>query len=158
MLKRITAIILLAILAASGQPMPCSVNHVVKAQSGPDLIIEAITSSPETPVIGDEVTFTVTVKNQGTAASGQCFVGYYIDGVYRTRDILNSIGSGATSAKTFTWVATIGAHTVSAVADYKGEVAESNEGNNQKTYTLSILGADLIIDSITWSPSAPNRC
>jgi subtilase family serine protease len=159
MLKRILTItILLATLAVIGQPLYSPVYYtgrVAQAQSGPDLIVESIASSPETPAIGDEVTFTVTVKNQGTAASDQFFVGYYIDGNYLTRDSLDSIGTGASTEQTFTWTAEAGIYTISAVADYREQVTESNEGNNQKAYTLSVLGADLIIDSITWSPSAP---
>ncbi len=160
MLKRVlTVIILLVAMVVFGHPLYFPVNHVDKvaqAQSGPDLTIESITSSPETPAIGDDVTFTVTIGNQGTTASGQCYVAYYIDDNYLTRDYLSSIGPGASTEHTFTWTAEAGIHTITAVADYKEQVTESNESNNQKTYTLSTLGADLIIDSITWSPSNPN--
>ncbi len=160
MLKRVlTVIILLVAMVVFGHPLYFPVNYVdkvVQAQSGPDLTIESITSSPETPAIGDDVTFTVTVSNQGTATSGQCYVAYYIDDSYLTRDYLSSIGPGASTEHTFTWTAEAGIHIISAVADYREQVTESNESNNQKTYTLSTLSADLIIDSITWSPSEPS--
>ena len=159
MLKRVlNVIILLVAMVVFGHPLYFPVNYmdkVAQAQSGPDLTVESITSSPETPAIGDDVTFTVTIGNQGTTASGQCYVAYYIDDNYLANDYLSSIDPGASTDHTFTWTAETGIHTISAVADYKEQVAESNESNNQKTYTLSTLGADLIIDSITWSPSAP---
>jgi len=158
--KRIlTVIILLVAIVVFGHPVYCPFNYVdkvVQAQSGPDLTVESITSSPETPAIGDDVTFTVTISNQGTSASGQCYVAYYIDDNYLTNDYLSSIDPGASTDHTFTWTAEVGIHTISAVADYREQVTESNESNNQKTYTLSTLGADLLIDSITWSPSDPN--
>ncbi len=160
MLKRaLTIIILLVALAVFGHPLYFPVNYagkVAQAQSGPDLTVEAITSSPETPTIGDAVTFTVTINNQGTTASGQFYLAYYIDGDYLTRDYLNSLGPGANAEQTFTWTAEAGTHAITAVADYKNQVTESNESNNQKTYTLSTLSADLIIDSVTWSPSEPS--
>ena len=160
MLKRIlTVTIFLVAILAFGCHLFYPVNYantVVQAQSGPDLTVELITSSPETPAIGDDVTFTVTISNQGTSASGQCYVAYYIDDNYLTNDYLSSIDPGASTDHTFTWTAEVGIHTISAVADYREQVTESNESNNQKTYTLSTLGADLLIDSITWSPSDPN--
>ena len=47
----------------------------------PDLIIETITWSPAHPSIGNKVTFTVTVKNQGSGKAGYSHVAYYIDDV-----------------------------------------------------------------------------
>ena len=98
----------------------------------PDLIIDDITSSPETPAIGDGVTFTVTISNQGTTASGQCYVAYYIDDNYLANDYVSSIGPGASTEHTFTWTAEVGIHTITAVADYKEQVSESNEFNNTR--------------------------
>lgn len=160
MLKRIlTASILLITVLASGYPLFCPFFYsdtVARAESGPDLTVEAITSSPESPAIGDKVTFTIVIGNQGTVTSGQCYVAYYIDDNYLANDYVSSIGPSASAEHTFTWTAEVGTHTVKAVVDYREQVTESNESNNQKTYTLSTLGPDLSIDSITWSPSDPN--
>ncbi len=131
-------------------------DRVARAQSGPDLTIEAISSSPGTPAIGDEVTFTATLRNQGTATSGAFYVAYYLDDDYLTRDYVAPIGPGASAEHTFTWTAKAGIHTVRAVVDYKQQVNEINEDNNAKTYTFSTLGPDLIIDSISWSPLWPS--
>jgi subtilase family serine protease len=159
MSKRVlTVIILLVTVAALGGQLFCPVDYagkVARAESGPDLIVTVITSSPETPTFEDEVTFTVTISNQGAVASGQCYVAYYIDGDYLDRDYVPPLNPGASTKNTFTWTAEAGIHDITAVADYLEEVNESVEGNNEKTFTLSTLGADLIIDSITWSPSNP---
>ncbi|MGB2876864.1 MAG: CARDB domain-containing protein [Dehalococcoidales bacterium] len=154
----LSVIILFVTLLAFSCPLFCPVNYtdtVARAESGPDLTIEAITSSPETPSLGDDVTFTISISNRGTATSGQCYVAYYIDDDYVTNDYVSAIAPDASAEYTFTWAAEAGIHTFTAVADYKGQVNESDEYNNEKTYTLSTLGADLIIDSITWSPSEP---
>ena len=158
--KRIlTATIFLVTILVFTCQLFCPVKYagtVVRAQSGPDLTVQMITSSPETPTFGDDVTFTITISNQGTVASGQCYVAYYIDGAYINRQNVPLINPGASSKHSFTWTAQAGIHTIKAVADYNNQVNENNEGNNEKNYTLSTLGADLIIDSITWSPSEPS--
>ena len=160
MLKRIlTATIFLVTILVFACQLFCPINYadtVVRAQSGPDLTVQMITSLPETPTFGDDVTFTITISNQGTVASGQCYVAYYIDGTYINRQNVPLINPGASSKHPFTWTAQAGTHTITAVADYTNKVGETNEANNQKTYTFSTLGTDLIIDSITWSPSEPS--
>ncbi|MQY81038.1 MAG: hypothetical protein GH158_02190, partial [Dehalococcoidia bacterium] len=160
MLKRIlTVTIFLVAILAFGCPLFYPVNYantVVRAESGPDLTVQMITSSPETPTFGDDVTFTATISNQGTAASGQCYVAYYIDDEYIDDEYVPPIDAGSSTEFTFIWAAEAGIHDITVVVDYKEQVNESDEGNNEKTYTLSTLGADLIIDSITWSPSDPN--
>jgi len=159
MLRRIlTTIIFIVTILASAGHLFCPVNYaanVVRAESGPDLTVAMITSSPEAPTIGDEVTFSITISNQGTAASGQCYVAYYIDGDYLDHNYVPPIDPGASSQHSFTWTAETGMHVVKAVADYTQQISEIDEGNNEKTYTFSTLGPDLIIDSITWSPSEP---
>ena len=157
--KVLSIIILFVTILAFSCPLFCPVNYtdtVARAESGPDLTIEVTTSSPGTPSMGDDVTFIITVSNRGTATSGQCYVAYYIDDDYVTDDYVSAIAPDASAEYTFTWAAEAGIHTFTAVADYKGQVSESDEHNNEKTYTLSTLGADLIIDSITWSPSEPS--
>jgi subtilase family serine protease len=156
--RALTVIILLVTVAAFGGQLFYPVDYdtkVARAESGPDLTVAAITSSPETPTFDDEVTFTVTISNRGAVASGQCYVAYYIDGDYLDRDYVPPLDPGASAKHTFTWTAEAGIHDITAVVDYLEEVNESVEGNNEKTFTLSTLGADLIIDSITWSPSNP---
>jgi subtilase family serine protease len=160
MLKRIlTVTIFLVTILAFGCQLFYPVNYantVVRAESGPDLTVQMITSSPETPTFGDDVTFTVTISNQGTAASGQCYVAYYIDDEYIDDEYVQPIDAGSSTEFTFIWAAEAGIHDITVVVDYKEQVNESDEGNNEKTYTLSTLGTDLIIDSITWSPSEPS--
>ena len=160
MIKRIFAILIILFLVFLFDCFPYSQIYkepvTASAASSPDLIIDRVTWSPETPVIGDEVTFTVTISNQGTADSGNFYVAYYIDDDYIGEDFFQSIDVGASVSRTFTWTAEPGRHTIKAVADYRNHIDESNESNNEKSYTLSVLAPDLIISSITWSPEEPS--
>ena len=122
----------------------------------PDLIIQAITWSPANPPEGDKITFTVTIKNQGSGKAGFSDVTYYIDDDYLASTPIGPLESGATDNVTFSWVAKAGSHTIKAVADYHIKVAEGNENNNEKTVTYPVP-PDLIIQTITWSPINPSE-
>ena len=122
----------------------------------PDLIIETVTWSPAIPTIGNTVTFTVTIQNQGTGQAGSSYVACYVDDVYQTSASVDPIGPGATAAQTFTWKALSGSHVIKAVADCNNNVAESDEANNDKAFAFSVLAPDLIIEAITWSPISPS--
>ena len=120
--------------------------HIKKMEvKKPDLIVEDISWSPSNPKQGDTVTFTVTVKNQGKGDAGASYVYYYIDGALVDKtyepaldtaypDFIVNIVVG------FHWTADkCGNIQVKAVADATNAVIESNEGNNQKIETVSVV-------------------
>jgi subtilase family serine protease len=128
----------------------------------PDLVIDPITYSPSNPQKDEIVTFTVKIKNQGAGSAGSSMVKYYIDGSYITYDSVPALSAGSTSTQTFIWTANkCGTIQVKGVADATNVVPESNEGNNERTETVSIICQadlpDLIIQDITWSPSSPEQ-
>ncbi len=121
----------------------------------PDLIVEDITWSPETPLIGDEVTFSVNTKNQGNAEAKSSRVYFYVDDSAKGCETILEIGAGDNVTKAFTWTAQEGSHTIKAIADKESKVTESDETNNEKTATFSPITPDLIIGAITWLPANP---
>jgi archaellum component FlaG (FlaF/FlaG flagellin family) len=126
--------------------------------SDPDLIIQDISWSPGSPKQGDIITYTVTIKNQGSGSAGTSTAKYYVDGSYVASDSVPSLSAGSISTQTFTWTANKCENVqVKAVADANSEVSESNEGNNERTETVSITcnKPDLIIQDISWSPDSP---
>ena len=128
----------------------------VSAAAGPDLIVEDIALSPANPAIGDTVTITVTVKNQGTVSAGTSYVTCYVDSAILETKSVSALDVGVMATATFTWQATQGTHTIRAIADASEILAETDETNNADTYTLTTLAPDLTIQSITWSPSNPS--
>ena len=124
-----------------------------------DLVVESITWSPENPSVGDTVTFTVTIKNQGPGDALASTVNYGRDGA-TTRfdaDSVSPIPSGQSAIETFTWKAVAGSHTFTAFADGIRQVAETLEDNNVLTITWdNALLADLVVEGITWSPQSPS--
>ena len=115
-----------------------------------DLIVTDISWTPASPVPGNTVTFSATIRNQGTGASPAGIihgVAFQLDGAGTTiwsDNYTSSIAPGASVTVTANggvagsaWTATAGTHTVTAIVDDVYRIAESNESNN--TYSENIV-------------------
>ncbi|MBN1160686.1 MAG: hypothetical protein JXA17_01900 [Dehalococcoidales bacterium] len=132
-------------------PMPV-MNGQAYADTGPDLVIDSISWSPEVPTLRDTITFTATVRNQGDAYAPPCDMDYYIDDCLIDTIEIDSISAGDSAVYQFTWRAQTGDHTIKAIIDSNYTVTEANENNNIKNYVFSVIAPDLVIESITWLP------
>ncbi|HIH95594.1 TPA: PGF-pre-PGF domain-containing protein [Methanosarcina acetivorans] len=125
----------------------------------PDLVIENDFSwSPTTPEVGEEVTITATVKNQGDAASGATTLALYIDGSSVREWDVSELSSGESSSVSYTWIpGSEGSVELRAVVDEDNLITESNEGNNEETATVTVAEnslPDLIISTFSY-PEEP---
>jgi hypothetical protein len=138
--------------------------------TSPDLIIQSITSSPQTPIINQQVTYTIRIKNQGNGdVSSPFWVDFYIDDqpISDCTDSgmeywsIDTLAAGATTDRTFTFsgFTSTGNHTLYAYADTNCFIPESNESNNiLGPLTVSVSQGsmpDLVVESITHSPTNP---
>ena len=137
----------------------------------PDLVVTSLSWTPASPVAGSGVTFTATVKNQGTAATPAGVkhgVAFLIDGteVSWSDTDTASLAAGASVILTATggpkgtarWAATGGTHTVQAYIDDSHLIAESNETNNTRNKSLTVgtrTGPDLVVTALSWTPNHP---
>ncbi|MFY1113205.1 MAG: CARDB domain-containing protein [Methanosarcinaceae archaeon] len=105
----------------------------------PDLVIDSLTWTPEKPEPNESVTFTVTVKNTGTAGSEENVLEYEIDGASEGNLTVPALSAGETFGGTFSWVAgEEGKIEVRAVVDTGNEVLEGSETNNEITKTITV--------------------
>jgi hypothetical protein len=116
----------------------------------PDLVVTSITWSPATPVTGNAVTFSATIKNQGTVATPNGIkhgVAFSIDGAQGPwiDNDTSSLAAGASVTITAnggpsgaTWTATTGTHSITALVDDQNLITESNESNNSLTASLTV--------------------
>lgn len=116
-----------------------------------DLIVTAVMATPANPTPGQAVTFSATIKNQGTAATPAGIIHgvlFSVDSTpvsYSDNDT-SSLAAGATRTLTAnsgpsgvaTWAATAGSHTVLATVDDVNRIIESNESNNTGTLSLTV--------------------
>ena len=128
---------------------------LVSAVPKPDLVITGLNLSPATPTAGSAVTFSATIKNQGTAATplgqaGGLFlgVGFQIDGqwVSWSDNYYGSLAPGASvtlypnngTGGLKTWKATRGSHTLKAIVDNLNLISESTETNNTRSKSVVV--------------------
>jgi PGF-pre-PGF domain-containing protein len=111
----------------------------------PDLTIDSLSWSPETPQIGENVTFTVQINNIGPGASPSSNLNYSISGTnesFSGEITVQTISAGATTQGTFTWSPkTEGNFEVNAVVNADNAVTENNTTNNAFTTNLTVTAA-----------------
>ncbi|GFO96332.1 hypothetical protein ig2599ANME_0520 [groundwater metagenome] len=126
------------ILLAIGLSILVLTTEIASAEGAPDLAILDITWSPTNIGAGNYVSFTATIKNQGSGNAGSFYVYWYIDGSKVDEDYVSSLGAEATTQVSFGWTATAGSHTIKAIADATGTVSETSEENNELSETFYV--------------------
>jgi hypothetical protein len=131
--------------AATPTPTPVAGN--------PDMIVTSIAMNPAAPKVGDKVTFSAVVKNQGgkaTPAGIVTGVAFTVDGNASTvtwaggYNISIPAGSSVTltangsASGVTTYTASGGSHSVEAFVDDVNRYAESNENNNKLSKSFSV--------------------
>ncbi len=108
----------------------------------PDLTIESLSVNPEAPKPGENITFTVTIKNNGPGASHRCELQYSINGNNETSSgkiAVPALAAGETTKGIFFWVPTAeGQIEVKLMADSGAVVRENDETNNELIKTVKI--------------------
>ncbi|WP_406290071.1 discoidin domain-containing protein [Streptomyces sp. NBC_00209] len=131
---------------------------VVKPVASSDLVPTAVTTSPSAPAQGDNVTFSVAIRNQGTVASasgGHAVTVTLLDAKGVTVKTLTgsyngSIAAGATSAPVNlgSWTAANGSYTVrTVVADDAAELPVKRENNTVSSSFFVGRGANMPYDT-----------
>jgi hypothetical protein len=129
-------------------------NDTVPVFTMNDLIVTSVSASPTSPVAGDRVRFTATVRNQGsvpTPANMTLALGFYADGARVSWKLQPSLAAGETATLTADaganggdWVAVAGTNTVLAHIDDSSQLGIPKT-NNSMAMTLVV------------SPSNPSK-
>ncbi|HAC56075.1 TPA: hypothetical protein DCF80_01105 [Candidatus Saccharibacteria bacterium] len=131
-------------------PDPTPDPDPVPTTPGPDLIVESVTMSPASPVSGDKVSFTVTIKNIGdqptpvgkhhgmllTIGSFSVWTSWNTTALApgATRQLVGNTGNNGVT----TWTATNGTHNLKVEVDKQNYITEANETNNVYTTTVTV--------------------
>ncbi|MBG6067359.1 CARDB domain-containing protein [Micromonospora ureilytica] len=128
---------------------------VVAQAPGPDLQVLSIASNPPNPAVGASVTFTVTVRNRGTSATGATTVTRLVAGSTTLNTNTASIAAGATVtvAVSGSWTATSGGATITATADATNVVTETNETNNAFSQSI-VVGRGAAVPYVSYEAEA----
>ena len=106
----------------------------------PDLEIQAVKWSPEKPVTGEPVTFSVTVKNSGDDRSGSANVSYYVDSAAMGQHLIEGLEPGAAVTRSFTWTPQKVPFVFNVIIDEANTLNERDESNNSRSVTLAGAG------------------
>lgn len=146
---------------SAGNPTTETLRTVNVLNAKPDLAVTSVTLTPAAPKVGDVVTLSAVVKNQGalaTTAGLANVTGFTMDSAsVGTPSNTSAIATGGTITATATWTAVTGSHSLVVAADKNGVITESNESNNTNTITFSVAAPDTTAPAfsggITLSPS-----
>lgn len=118
-----------------------TLNAKASSTALPDLVVTSIT--PTTATADESTTFSIVIKNQGTADVDEVFFAdVYVDGYYDTFVTINSLAAGNSVTKTvYETFYSLGSHTIKVIVDNDGYIEESNENNNEKTITVTVSSA-----------------
>jgi len=118
-----------------------------------------VTVSPQTLAVGDEVTIQATVINSGAIIASGVVVSLTSDIDEVARTVLDDLAPGSLGVATLKWTPAPGSHLVRVIVDPDGEVAETDEDNNQISITIMVLSPDLSVvpSEISIDPSYPTE-
>lgn len=120
----------------------------------PDLVVGDLVHSPQQPAPGDEVTFEVTLRNNGDADAGEHEVALVVDESTVDTATVEGIDQGAEANVTLSWEAVEGRRNVDVIVDPDDGIEEINDDNNAWTTELAV-GSDLFIETFDMQPPEP---
>jgi PKD repeat protein len=118
----------------------------VQSAGLPDLVVQSMVHSPASPMIGQNVTFTITVRNDGPATAGSFRV--RLTGTSSsTQTYLTQLAAGASQTFALALPLTTSPETFTASADDLHQIVESNEANNTRSLTVTSDAVSLVADA-----------
>ena len=119
---------------------------VVQTAAMPDLSVQSVTFTPSSPTLGQTLTFTITLRNSGTASAGQFRVRLQ-GSASTTHTYVTSLASGASRTVTLSLPLTTTPETFTVTADDLGQVSESNESNNTRSATATAMTVSIAAEA-----------
>ncbi len=131
-----TYTVLLTVTDDDGSTNTTTRSVSVQAPAMPDLVVQSITYSPASPTLGQNVTFSITVRNQGTGAAGQFRV--RLAGTSSsTQTYVVQLPASASQLVSLTLPLTSSSESFTATADDLNQITESAENNNTRSVLVT---------------------
>jgi len=118
----------------------------VQTVAEPDLVIQSISYAPVGPAIGQNVTFSITVANQGNATAG--FFRIRLEGASSsTQTYITQLATGASQVVNLALPLTANSETFTATADDLDQINESIETNNANSVLVAAATIPVVADA-----------
>jgi subtilase family serine protease len=121
----------------------------------PDLVIGTIAWAPLDAKIGDKITITAKVENQGSAKAINPRVALSVDGAAAGYVDVPEIDIDSAASVDFSWTALAGQHEISVLANSDNTVPESNLSNNTKSRSISFENPTVPVKKSASLPAVP---
>jgi subtilase family serine protease len=116
-----------------------------------DLLIESLKAAPSKPKVGQQMTWTIKVRNNGNTPVSDVKLFFFVNSASEQPTatfVIKSLNKNSSTSKTVKWIVpadikTAVGYTVRAVVDPDNKIYESNEANNIKTYSLDLTAPNL---------------
>jgi hypothetical protein len=104
----------------------------------PDLVVEKILLSSSSPIQGQDVEITATIKNNGNYNATNFIVEFKIDDITQENKAISLLGGSSIDLE-FNWSnVPVGTHKIEIIADSTNVITELNKGNNENTIDVFI--------------------
>lgn len=120
--------------------------------------------APTVPKLGQNVTISVVVNNNGDIDAEQVTVSFYMDGLPIGTRLIPIVEHGMAGETSLVWQAILGNRVLTVKVDEADSISEANESNNLVVRQFTVLPAqmlrpDLYVDAgnITLFPDPPDR-
>lgn len=111
-----------------------------------DLMIESLNITPQEVLLGYPVTVNVTIKNTGNANAQNFNVSFYANDTEIEIETVSSLNASESIDLSINWTPySPGVYSIRVIVDSDGNIAESNENNNEASGTAEILSPPDVI-------------
>ena len=141
MSRKITALLLAMLM------LPFSAMNTLADENDPDLSINEISFSDDSPTGGDEITITAEIANDGGTSgliSVTTNVSFYYDSTFIGKETITIPGSDTADAE-IDWTAVGGTHTIKVIVDEEEQITESDEDNNEESESITVAYPPILL-------------
>ena len=139
----------------SPTPIPSPTSTHTPIPELPDLVLDDVSASTDSPEVWEEVSLTVSISNFGVARAGKFSVGLSDGSSILDEHEIGALEVNETKSVTFTIRAETQARQLEVVVDSRDEIRETNEAN---AFAYKLTGGKLppyVIDKVNWHPNSP---
>ena len=127
--------------------LPFSAMNTLADENDPDLSINEISFSDDSPTGGDEITITAEIANDGGTSgliSVTTNVSFYSDSTFIGKETITIPGSDTADAE-IDWTAVGGTHTIKVIVDEEEQITESDEDNNEESESITVAYPPILL-------------
>jgi hypothetical protein len=126
----------------------------------PDLVVAGLSWTPANPIESNAISFSATVRNNGSSGSGATTVGFYLGSELAGSAPVGALAAGASTTVAFNaGTRAAGTYAISAKVDESNSVIEQNEANNGHVSPSSLVVAPVassdLVGTVSWTPATP---